>query len=700
MHKSLPFAITACVAVTAALILQAEDPTYSVLYADAIPHGMRVVTGTARGPQATDICSQLDCDQAAFDGIQIHGERVLHRDEEDDYFSVVAGAVLFRTNVDSATISTRVSSSFRNFEISWRDEPFAIAGKVAMVFTSPNITVIAVEHKDVAPARRLLADSKTHGTHRVAIICNGMPSTRLKGSNSHASNLFSGSLGRWRLTREHLRIKQPRTELQNSVSAEAMLRRNTTHSPPVRDRIDSHDYQADTAWLLSYNTEDASKTKTIAKLEEHFALDSSHVTTVNDADHLVDGGLILASGYRGFLEDCGCRTGKFGGLLRLSQAVERTRMTARIWAGDMLSWSDDSLFDTQMNAVFLHELQRSDWLAVAGATELMYFRHCQDVAASEWRHHFLLSNAHPREGFAAYRDIVVDGESYRVLGLFAPSLASCRRETASHLAVEYEWISLTETLDLHLRDWPSDRGVIVAGSYNPALVMPAISNLRRRSPPVLLASSSELLWLDTKGETVRHAGHWHDGTTRIIANTAHSYGVVQVSMGMQNASRVLLDDSVEPHGELFQQASAMLGKSQQAVDGPLAHLERPGQYIGSESCRSCHSSIYDQWSTTPHATAFETLERRRRAFAPQCVKCHVTAFGEPNGFNGELHLRNIGCEVCHGPGGSHAANPSQSPMENAVEAALCIQCHDAEHSAFDERAYMHQIRHSHADKKN
>ena len=141
-----------------------------------------------------------------------------------------------------------------------------------------------------------------------------------------------------------------------------------------------------------------------------------------------------------------------------------------------------------------------------------------------------------------------------------------------------------------------------------------------------------------------------------------------------------------------------------------------GKYIGATKCKNCHSaektgSQYGHWEKMLHAKAFETLagdKAKELAKAkgiedPQkadaCLKCHVTAFGEPEanlakGFKAELGVQ---CESCHGPAETHmkarmAAAAEKDPAKAAPVAAgevnaepdvdTCLKCHNPESPSY------------------
>jgi hypothetical protein len=146
-------------------------------------------------------------------------------------------------------------------------------------------------------------------------------------------------------------------------------------------------------------------------------------------------------------------------------------------------------------------------------------------------------------------------------------------------------------------------------------------------------------------------------------------------------------------------------------------------YVGQNTCATCHSNIYQAMLASKHQHSFESLELRAKedpeqsnAFKdPNCLRCHVTAYNSQHGGWNKLHpepeLQMISCEVCHGPGQYHVQlkmpnNPIEPPEDlladgrnehGLLEATkqTCLQCHDAENSPkFDFDEYWGRIRHS------
>ena len=136
------------------------------------------------------------------------------------------------------------------------------------------------------------------------------------------------------------------------------------------------------------------------------------------------------------------------------------------------------------------------------------------------------------------------------------------------------------------------------------------------------------------------------------------------------------------------------------------------EYAGSQSCKACHEYEYGKWSRNVHAHAYATLEGEGSQFDPECVICHVVGMDYESGFISEQslglrrkaspsglteksgHLKNVGCENCHGPGSEHIKTGGIVGFTGPKSA--CIDCHTPEHSgdyAGNEGAFLEKIVH-------
>ncbi|MBU6411552.1 MAG: hypothetical protein KGR98_14305, partial [Verrucomicrobia bacterium] len=117
----------------------------------------------------------------------------------------------------------------------------------------------------------------------------------------------------------------------------------------------------------------------------------------------------------------------------------------------------------------------------------------------------------------------------------------------------------------------------------------------------------------------------------------------------------------------------------------------PGpDYAGDRDCGECHGAIRNSVLGTAHSRALAALQQISQDANPNCLACHTVGYGLPTGYQNESTtplLENVQCENCHGPAGSHLANPNNLGVVPRVELAaqVCGGCHNgAEHPTFDE----------------
>ena len=121
------------------------------------------------------------------------------------------------------------------------------------------------------------------------------------------------------------------------------------------------------------------------------------------------------------------------------------------------------------------------------------------------------------------------------------------------------------------------------------------------------------------------------------------------------------------------------------------------KYVGSESCKLCHEYEYEKASSQAHAHAYATLQNVGSQFDPECALCHTVGMKYESGFVSEEksgHLKNVGCESCHGPGSEHIQTLGKA---KSTEPKLrCLDCHTPEQSskyAGNEQLYFEKIIH-------
>jgi hypothetical protein len=92
------------------------------------------------------------------------------------------------------------------------------------------------------------------------------------------------------------------------------------------------------------------------------------------------------------------------------------------------------------------------------------------------------------------------------------------------------------------------------------------------------------------------------------------------------------------------------------------------KYVGSAACQKCHAFAFQVWQNSKHAKAFQTLVNAKRPslreFDGECIQCHVVGFEYNTGYRNDKatpHLKDVGCESCHGPCSEHVDNKNRKP---------------------------------------
>ncbi len=157
------------------------------------------------------------------------------------------------------------------------------------------------------------------------------------------------------------------------------------------------------------------------------------------------------------------------------------------------------------------------------------------------------------------------------------------------------------------------------------------------------------------------------------------------------------DDEAKGMLKAYDQAIAAANKQRFTGVKPPAPAKGKAGYVGVEACADCHEDAVTFWKTTVHAGAWETLVVDGKDFDLSCVSCHVTGWRKPGG--SELvenqPLRDVQCEVCHGPGSLHVEDGGDDLKKITLKttSSLCSgECHTPEHSdTFEYDAYMRDI---------
>ncbi len=112
-------------------------------------------------------------------------------------------------------------------------------------------------------------------------------------------------------------------------------------------------------------------------------------------------------------------------------------------------------------------------------------------------------------------------------------------------------------------------------------------------------------------------------------------------------------------------------------------------YVGTATCGECHPDQFERFtSNSKKARSYTSIERMAAKLTPEelegCYGCHTTGYGKPGGFRSAQetpHLKNNGCEVCHGPGSLHAASEDPDDLNAVIDVDACLVCHNSQRVA-------------------
>jgi len=149
--------------------------------------------------------------------------------------------------------------------------------------------------------------------------------------------------------------------------------------------------------------------------------------------------------------------------------------------------------------------------------------------------------------------------------------------------------------------------------------------------------------------------------------------------------------------QLYKSYQQMLAGSGLLDKHPRFPMPGDATYVASESCKTCHEYEYQQWSQKPHAQAYAVLEKVGSQYDPECVVCHVVGMDYETGFvspEKTPHLKNVGCDNCHGPGSTRLSTACKVVAREPV--SHCTDCHTPEHStnySANEKEFLKKIIH-------
>jgi len=171
------------------------------------------------------------------------------------------------------------------------------------------------------------------------------------------------------------------------------------------------------------------------------------------------------------------------------------------------------------------------------------------------------------------------------------------------------------------------------------------------------------------------------------------------------------------HGQAKQKTSKSATKA--TADKPASQPPPDAQYLGSETCKTCHEDIYNGWEKTPHwkttldtkggpshqgcegchgpgsahvegggdvTKIFTFKDASTKEITERCLTCHAGGSEHMNALNSEHTKNDVSCISCHSP---HHAETRQYLLVKA-QPELCYSCHLQQEPQF-EMPFHHRV---------
>jgi len=416
----------------------------------------------------------------------------------------------------------------------------------------------------------------------------------------------------------------------------------------------------------------------------------------------------------GYLENCGCKSNQSGGVARRATVLDSLRRldpeTVVLDAGSAFNrpgqYESPNALQEQEQRFYLRMMDRMGYAAAAiGLGELAHgARYFQDETRG-LAMKFLTANVSAKDSRLGWPSVVLNSHGRRIglIGVFEPSRGG---KSQLHLDRALSKLVMEDPIEAVAREARNLRPradlTVVIGKLSPLLVR----RMAASAPDVdviISTDPSAPIW--GPGSSPEHRLILEDdrsgflGGTLVLYATMAQYGLSIANLDLDRAGRITgakltnswLTEAVRDEDgtrralNRFYDHIGSLPEAQASVTPPLAEdaYWQGKRYVGAQACQKCHWAEFEQWKSTPHASAYKTLLDKHRHYQPKCVSCHVVGFGSESGYRigqPEYPMGNVQCEICHGPGAEHVAAPGRANIRREVPEHVCLECHNPEHS--------------------
>jgi hypothetical protein len=389
--------------------------------------------------------------------------------------------------------------------------------------------------------------------------------------------------------------------------------------------------------------------------------------------------LFLTGHELGSLRPCGCSGGQLGGLEKRPAVFDRVSPHRRMIVDTGNLSASDGEQDLIRFGIFWEAFRLLKYDLVCLAS--------QDIAMAERLG--LASN--PQQAFGVLEDRDGAFQVFRkqfadlnlTVNVAAFDSATTPAENAADLFTQTPASPAVNILVLRNSDTRQLQDLIAKSKGIDCVVFPSDAD-----EPHILSEPGTTPLVITVGRLGRYIGRLQVTVPTAGARPVLEYAVIPVVEDLPDDAALV---------QLYGRYQQLVSAANLLENYPRFPLPDDLAFTGSESCKDCHAYEYDLWSDKSHAEALNSLRKVGSDRDPECVICHVIGMEYESGYISEgqtPHLKDVGCENCHGPGSEHV----QSLGETATREPKmgCLSCHTAEKStgyAGHEEEYMQKIVH-------
>lgn len=371
--------------------------------------------------------------------------------------------------------------------------------------------------------------------------------------------------------------------------------------------------------------------------------------------------LLVTDALEGNIEPCGCGGNMSGGLEDSVRSVVRSRKDGEVWIDMGLAIGGGPLKSFVFDELVPQWKQGGVRCIGLGPDELVFVDQLRDASIAP----LVCANFE-----AAGVDRFWETGGLRITSIVSPRLVP-----------GFEVSAALPAMQLFFAEARAARRLPVVGLH-------AKDPERRRILSWLRGYEHRFLVFDTCSKDSAEQGVGRYGAGMVIRGRGRGRSHTRVEWDLDDENYWALINFVDAR----KTGSNAVAKSfrRRAAGAVVDDASLTDGFVGSQRCGSCHQAEYEQWLTTRHATAMQSLENVHKAGRADCYTCHITSAATDPGLalralprTSPDALAHVGCESCHGAGGEHVA--SRKPMTTVPE-STCRSCHIGKFSdGFDYR---------------